>query len=260
VKRTSSVFWLPRSGPGRIRNCNGLDTKRAGNVRRSKACGNPLRRPLDLDARPFEQFEQRPVAQFPGVERDADTLRHMRQQIGKRQAIDRADADRPLQQFMLAGAERLGGRTTGPHVGKRQQLDLGAAAHVGKVRQHAGNVGHHPGRWRPVDDPGAGTAASLDQMFALQFAKGAAHGDARYGVRQRQVVFSGQPCAETHGAAHDAVSQNQVDLPRLGFLQPVRHQKLPARRRPGECLGFTRYYLAYNIALAPQCPRAEIAA
>ena len=127
----------------------GLDTKRTGNVRRGKRGGNPLRRALDLDARSFEQFEQRPVGQFLAAERDADTLRHMRQQIGKRQAIDRADADRTLQQFMLAGAERLGGRTAGPHVGKRQQLHLGAAAHVGEVRQHAGDVGHHPGRLAP---------------------------------------------------------------------------------------------------------------
>ena len=71
----------------------GLDPQRTGNIRRGKAGGNPLGRAFDLDARPFQVLKQRPVGQLVAAERNPDTLRHMRQQIGKPQAVDRADAD-----------------------------------------------------------------------------------------------------------------------------------------------------------------------
>ena len=70
-------------------------------------------------------------------------------------------------------------------------------------------------------------------MFALKFTQGTAHGDARYPMRQRKIVFIGQPRAETKGSAHDPVAQDQIDLTRLGFLQPIRHYT-PRALVPGE--------------------------
>ena len=69
-------------------------------------------------------------------------------------------------------------------------------------------------------------------MFALKLTERAAHGDTRYAMRLRQIIFIGKASAEHHGATHDAIAQHKIDLARLGFLQSIRHTN-PCRNSAG---------------------------
>ena len=168
----------------------GLDPQGAGDIRGGKTGGNPLRRALDLDAGAFEQFEQRPVGQILGAESHADPLGHVRQQIGKRHAVDRADTDRALQQFMHRRPRALRPRDRSPGHSRMRATAPWCCGPYRRCLPARRKYRPSSGRPRPVDHPRSGAAAPLDQMLALKFAERAAHGDARHAMRVRQVVFS----------------------------------------------------------------------
>ena len=93
--------------------------------------------------------------------------------------------------------------------------------HIGEIGQHTGDIRGHRRRRRPVDHAGAGAAAPLDEPFTRQFAKRAPHGDAGHAVTAGKLVLGREFGAEADGAAANTVTQNEIDLLRLRFAEPI---------------------------------------
>ncbi len=210
----------------------GAHFERLGDVGRRQPGADALARMLDLDPGTLEKLEQRPRRQFLLGEGHGDALGNMRRQIGERHAVDRAHADRTLQQLIRTDAERLRHRTGRRHIIEGEKLDRRAPPHVGEIGEHAGDIRGHRRRRRPVDHARAGAAAPLDEPLARQFAERAPHRDPRHAVIFGQFVLGRQLDAEAEGAAENAVAQDEINLFRLCFAEPVAQVPLPTRRRP----------------------------
>ena len=118
----------------------GADIERRGDIGRRQRGADALAGMLDLDAGTLEQFEQRTGGEFLLRECHGDAFRHMRRQIGKRHAVERAHAHGPLQQRRGPDPERFRDGAFGRHIIERDQLGGGAAPHVGQIGEDAGNV------------------------------------------------------------------------------------------------------------------------
>src|SRR5579872_4576118 len=130
------------------------------------------------------------------------------------------------------------------HVIESEELDRGAAAHIGEVGQHPGNVGDDWCRAGPVDHARAGAAPPFNKPLARELAKGAPHGDPRYAIAFRKLILGRKLDAEGERAAENAVAKHHVDLLRLCLAEPIAQASLPPPAPRQRC--FTWYSLAYN--------------
>ena len=199
----------------------GADIERRGDVGRRQRGADALAGVLDLDAGALEQFEQRARGKFLLGEGHGDAFRHVRRQMRKRHAVERAYAHGALQQRIRPDPERFRDRAFRRHIVERDELGGGAAPHVGQIGEDAGNIRRDRRGRRPEDHPRAGAGPPLDEALTREFAERAAHGDARYAVILRQFVLGRQLGAEAERAADDAVAQHQIDLLCLRLAEPV---------------------------------------